>query len=221
MSVSEKRPKPAEQAEQQIITGILSGKYPPDSNLPAERQLAVALGVTRPTLREVLQRLSRSGWLEIRHGHPTRVKNYMLEGSLSVLNLVKPDTDLTACFQELRVQLAPVYTHRAVERNAANVSSLVQSLSELPEDAVGSALYDWRLHYGLAVLSANPLYALLWMELQEFSQQALENVYQNTEACRKVRTAYRMIGKAARAGEPDAAEAVMRRMMQDPLVQPG
>ena len=28
----------------------------------------------RPTLREVLQRMSRDGWLEIRHGKATRVR---------------------------------------------------------------------------------------------------------------------------------------------------
>ena len=68
-------PKPAEVAESRLVQAILDGDFPINSTLPAERELAHLLGITRPTLREVLQRLSRDGWLEIRHGKPTRVRN--------------------------------------------------------------------------------------------------------------------------------------------------
>jgi GntR family negative regulator for fad regulon and positive regulator of fabA len=207
--------KPAEQAEEQIIRNILSGVYPPNSNLPAERQLAVTLGVTRPTLREVLQRLARNGWLEIHHGRSTRVRDYLSEGSLSVLRSAGPDERFAASLQELRLLLAPVYTRQAIEKNGADVSMLVQSLAELPEDSAGTALADWRLHYGLAVLSGNPLFALILKDLEGFSETVMGQVFTTPELCQKVRTAYRMIGKAARAGEPDAAEAIMRRTLQD------
>jgi GntR family transcriptional regulator, negative regulator for fad regulon and positive regulator of fabA len=207
--------KPAEQAEQQIIRGILDGMYPPNSNLPAERQLATALGVTRPTLREVLQRMARNGWLEIHHGRSTRVRDYLREGSLPVLGLVEPDAGLTAALQQLRLLLGPVYTREAIEKNAADASLLVQSLAELPEDAVSTALYDWRLHYGLAVLSGNAIFALIWMDLQALAVKILSVHYADVDVCQKARTAYRMIGKAARAGEPDAAEAIMRRILQE------
>jgi len=56
--------KPAELAENRLVEAILEGTFPINSSLPAERELAEMLGVTRPTLREVLQRLSRDGWLE-------------------------------------------------------------------------------------------------------------------------------------------------------------
>lgn len=207
--------KPAEQAEQQIINGILNGTYPPNSNLPAERQLAVALGVTRPTLREVLQRLGRHGWLDIHHGRSTRVRDYLREGSLPVLGQVQPDEQLTAALQQIRTLLAPVYTRDAIEKNAADASLLVQSLAELPEDAESTALYDWRLHYGLAVLSGNAIFALIWMDLQGLAVKILTEHYTDQVVCQKARTAYRMIGKAARAGEPDAAEALMRRILQE------
>ena len=74
--------KPAEFAENRLIQAIISGHFPINSNLPAERELAAQLGVTRPTLREALQRIARDGWIEIRHGKPTRVRNYWQEGNL-------------------------------------------------------------------------------------------------------------------------------------------
>lgn len=213
--------KPAGQAEQILIQKILSGEYPPNSNLPAERQLVEILGVTRPTLREVLQRLARNGWLEIHHGRSTRVREILSEGSLSLLGAatrVGPiDPSLIAGYQEIRILLAPVYTRQAIEKNSSDAHMLVQSLADIPEDAAGTALADWRLHYGLAVLSGNPIYALLLKDLQGFSEKVMEEVFANTGTSQKVRTAYRMIGKAARAGEPDAAEAIMRRILQDSL----
>jgi DNA-binding GntR family transcriptional regulator len=51
-------PKPADLAENRLLDAILDGSFPINSNLPPERDLATQLGVTRPTLREALQRLS-------------------------------------------------------------------------------------------------------------------------------------------------------------------
>lgn len=64
--------KPAEFAENQLLEAILDNTYGPGDVLPAERILARFLGVTRPTLRETLQRLSKEGWVTIAHGKPTR-----------------------------------------------------------------------------------------------------------------------------------------------------
>ena len=85
--------KPSISAEQQILAGIQSGKYPVGSNLPPERELALDLQVTRPTLREVLQRLARDGWLDIHHGRPTKVQNYLEDGNLTVLSTLAEKMD--------------------------------------------------------------------------------------------------------------------------------
>jgi GntR family negative regulator for fad regulon and positive regulator of fabA len=68
--------KPAEMAETRLLEAILSGHFPINSNLPGERELAEQIGVTRPTLREALQRLARDGWLDIQQDKPTRVRDY-------------------------------------------------------------------------------------------------------------------------------------------------
>ena len=57
-AISWEAPKrPVEHAEDHLITAILDGTFPPGSTLPGERELSAQLGVTRPTLREVLRRL--------------------------------------------------------------------------------------------------------------------------------------------------------------------
>lgn len=44
--------KVAETTEYRLLDAILDGTFPVDSQLPAERDLAEMLGVTRPTLRK-------------------------------------------------------------------------------------------------------------------------------------------------------------------------
>ena len=67
-----KAQSPAGFAEEYIIESIWNNRFPAGSILPAERELSELIGVTRTTLREVLQRLARDGWLTIQHGKPTQ-----------------------------------------------------------------------------------------------------------------------------------------------------
>ncbi len=78
--------RPNNYAESSLISAILDGDFPPGSTLPGERTLAVELGVTRPTLREAIQRLTRDGWLTVQHGKATQVNDIWHDGGLNVLS---------------------------------------------------------------------------------------------------------------------------------------
>jgi DNA-binding FadR family transcriptional regulator len=56
------------QISNQLRSLILSGEFPINSRLPAERDLAVQLGVSRPSLREALIALEVEGYIEVRMG---------------------------------------------------------------------------------------------------------------------------------------------------------
>ena len=57
-----------QQIAQQLRQLIVAGEYPPGSRLPAERELASQLGVSRPSVREALIALEVEGWVEVRTG---------------------------------------------------------------------------------------------------------------------------------------------------------
>ena len=131
-------------------TPSLDGHFPDQLNPAAERDLAGRLGVTRPTLRETLQRLARDGWLEIRHGKATRVRNYWREGNLGVLAAIAQNpgslpADFPSNMLAIRSLLAPAYTRLAVERAARQVMELLQPLQNLQDDARTFTEWDWRL----------------------------------------------------------------------------
>lgn len=88
-----KAQSPAGFAEEYIIerSGITASSR---IDSPAERELSELIGVTRTTLREVLQRLARDGWLTIQHGKPTKVNNFWETSGLNILEtLARLDHD--------------------------------------------------------------------------------------------------------------------------------
>src|SRR5258707_4433070 len=56
-----------------LSTRIEQGLFPVGTFLPAERELAEQLGVSRTSVREALIALEGSGQVEIRHGHGVQV----------------------------------------------------------------------------------------------------------------------------------------------------
>jgi DNA-binding FadR family transcriptional regulator len=65
------------QIAEQLRALMTGGEYPPGSRLPAERDLAQQLGVSRPSVREALIALEVEGWVEVRTGSGV----YVLERS--------------------------------------------------------------------------------------------------------------------------------------------
>lgn len=56
------------QIAEQLRSLISQGEFAPGSRLPAERDLAAQLGVSRPSVREALIALEVEGWVEVRTG---------------------------------------------------------------------------------------------------------------------------------------------------------
>lgn len=57
-----------EETVERLLQTIRLGVVPPGRRLPAERDLALQLGVSRTTLREALTALHAAGWVEVRRG---------------------------------------------------------------------------------------------------------------------------------------------------------
>ena len=68
-----------EKLSKAIIDQILGGSLAPGQRLPAERELARAFGVSRPSLREALGALQTLGVVETRHGSGSWVSADALE----------------------------------------------------------------------------------------------------------------------------------------------
>lgn len=202
--------RPTAYAEESLVGAILDGTFPPGSVLPAERELATRLGVTRPTLREALQRLHRDGWIAIRQGKPTRVTDVWREGGLNVLSALVRDgrhlpPDFVPSLLEVRLALAPAYIGAAVARSAAQVVQFLAGQATLADTPEAFAVFDWELHHTLTMLSGNPVYTLILNGFAGFYQNMAGRYFARPEARAVSRAFYRDLASAAR--EADAIQA--------------
>ncbi|WP_445398535.1 fatty acid metabolism transcriptional regulator FadR [Zobellella sp. An-6] len=233
-----KAQSPASFAEEYIIESIWNSRFPPGSILPAERELSELIGVTRTTLREVLQRLARDGWLTIQHGKPTRVNNFWETSGLNILEtLARLDEDkvpeLIEQLLSARTHISSIFIRGAVKNDPDRVIALVGALEQLADEGEAFARFDYELHHQLAFASGNPIYALILNGFKGLYCRVGRYYFSRPAARALAADYYRTLaGLAAEGKVDDVAEVVreygkasgrlwheMREHMPDSLVQ--
>ncbi|PIP80415.1 MAG: fatty acid metabolism transcriptional regulator FadR [Gammaproteobacteria bacterium CG22_combo_CG10-13_8_21_14_all_40_8] len=157
---------PAAFAEQYIVESIWKGRFAPGTILPAERELSELIGVTRTTLREVLQRLARDGWLTIRHGVPTKVNHYWDTAGLNILDTLaclddSGELDLVWQLLDARTAMGGIFLRKAIRANPEKVIELLKQSEKLSDDAISYINYDWTFLHGITRATGNAVYTLL------------------------------------------------------------
>ena len=215
-------PKPAELVENRLVTAILDGTFPIDSALPPERELAAMLGVTRPTLREALQRLSRDGWVEIHHGKTTRVRDYWREGNLLILSSIAHhkelvNQDFVTQLLQVRLLLAPEYTRLAIERANKEVLRLLEKVQIVDDTPLEFSEGDFLLHSQLTILSGNPIFTLILNGFGDLYHELGQIYFSNPQARDHSRSFYKKLHSAVLSKDAFLAEEVARQVMQDSI----
>jgi len=214
--------RPADLTENRLIEAILDGHFPINSHLPPERELASLLGVTRPTLREALQRLARDGWIEIQHGKHTRVRNYWEEGSLGVLSSLARNqyplpSDFVPNLLSVRTLLAPTYTCIAVQKAPLAVKHLLQALIDILDSPETFAQADWTLHNQLTILSGNPVFTLILNGFKDLYIRMALLYFSHLPAQTRSKIFYQDLLNSAEKENPIAAEEITRKMMEESI----
>ena len=211
--------RPSAYAEHQLVTGLLDGTYPPGSTLPNERALAAQLGVTRPTLREVLQRLSREGWIKIQHGKPSRVRDYWTKGGLSLLGTLAeharfiPDNAIRHLL-EVRVLFMPAAAAQAAKAAPRELAACLEKGASLADDARTFAAFDWQWQVLATRHSGNPFFPLILNDFAAVFKQAGRRYFDEPEARAASRAFYRYFHGAALAGDNNIEQGVAAAMRE-------
>ncbi|MFW5901640.1 MAG: fatty acid metabolism transcriptional regulator FadR [Thermodesulfobacteriota bacterium] len=213
--------RPGPYAEQQIIENILSGQYPPGSFLPAERRLAEKLGVTRPTVREALQRLAGEGWLTIRHGKATEVNNFWETGGMRLLGtMVNYSRTLPASMIEHLLELRVIFTPPVAAQAAANapgpITEHLEKCRSLEDEALAFTAYDWQLQERMARHSGNPVHLMLLNDFKAIFTALAAAYFSRQNARRASMIFYKNLLHAVR-GDPAAVEAIVKKAMTDSI----
>ncbi len=69
----------------QVLAEVVDGGIEAGEALPSERRLAEVLGVSRPAVREALQRMAQTRLVEVRQGGSTTVRDFRRYAGLDLL----------------------------------------------------------------------------------------------------------------------------------------
>jgi len=124
----------------QILTDVVDGELSAGESLPSERRLAEVLGVSRPAVREALQRMAMARLVEVRHGGATTVREFRRSAGLDLLPrlLVRGeqlDVSVARSILEARIAIAPEVAALAAGRRG-------RAMAEALTDAVGAIEAD-------------------------------------------------------------------------------
>ncbi len=209
--------RPGAHAERELLSALLAGRWAPGEGLPPERELSATLGVTRPTLREVLKKLDRDGFVTVRHGLPTRVNDVWTEGGLNVLAGLAEHGEIPKGFVkqllEVREVLAPAYAREAVRHAPVRVAAFLARAEGLGPGALEWTEFDWELHHLLAVSSGNPVYTLILNGFRGLYARMAAIYFEGPEAREASREFYAALRAAALAGDARGAGSVTQAVM--------
>lgn len=208
--------------EEQLIRSILDGTFPPGTPLPPERELAARLGVSRPTLREALQRMARDGWIVTRGGRPPVVSDFWSHGNLNVLAWLAGQaellpSDFVTRLLEVRAALMPPFGRAAVERHPAKVVAFVSAFEDLDDEPAAFVAFDWELQRRLATLSGNYVLSLMLNGFAALYERAARQYFARPESRAASRRFYRRLLEAAMAADARRAGEVLADAMQESI----
>lgn len=146
----------------QLETLILDGVLRPGERLPPERELARKLDVSRPSLREALQKLETSGLLETRHGDGTFVTDAVAAAVTGPLaDLFSRHAEAAMDFVEFRQTLDGIGAYYAALRSTPEDRQILTQRFQAIEaahrldDPAEEAERDAEFHIAIAEASHN------------------------------------------------------------------
>jgi len=204
----------------QIETLILEGTLTPGEKLPAERELAARMDVSRPTLRGALQKLAARGLLVTRPGGGTYVNDGLVRSFTEPLSeLLKQHSEVDFDVLELRHALEGVAAYYAASRRTeADRASLQARFDEMTAahgrgDARAEAEADMAFHMTVAEASHNVvlLHVMrgLFTLLSDSIVKKLETLFSSgSPSFEALNAQHSALLDAILAGEPEKARDV-------------
>jgi Cof subfamily protein (haloacid dehalogenase superfamily) len=206
----------ADQVADQLRQLITSGRYKPGDRIPAERDLAIQLGVGRPAVREALRELKSQGLLITGRGaQGTTVASLPTPGIAAPLSpLLGQGAERIIELMEIRsaveIEAASLAARRATMEDLHNLSDLLTVPGDMvsPED-------DIAFHSAIGAATHNPLFERVIREpvdlLHDHMAAILSVFYNEPGGASTIQHQHDAIRRAIRSGNEQQAREAMRQ----------
>lgn len=203
-----------------IETLVGAARIEPGERLPAERELARIFGVSRPSIREAVQRLEAQGLVVVKHGAGVFVAKHEAEASAppAAPAVAAPAAAAVSELFEVRRLLEPPAAEWAALRADRPAIALLRLRATRFDDGVAAverrfdllAEYDVQLHLEIVHQADNALLERLVEQLQNLQQLQLEWSLRRPGRLEETTIEHHLIVAAIAERRPDDARAAMR-----------
>lgn len=211
------RPRLSDAVYGQLLQDIMSGGLSAGDRLPTENQLAQRFAVSRPVVREALQRLQTDGVVISRQGSGTYVQRSPSQQVAALtrefsLHEVLQSLELRMALEELSARLAA--RHRSDPQMQA-IEQATEALAKVFGKGTQAKAADYAFHHAIAVASGN---ALLLEALEQQAERLMGGMNVTLSLTRaasaqrrkRVLDEHDRIVHAIRIGDAESAAIAMR-----------
>ena len=206
----------------QVLSEVVDGGIGAGETLPSERRLAEVLGVSRPAVREALQRMAQTRLLDVRHGGATTVRDFRRYGGLDLLPRLlvhrgELDPTVARSILEARLVVGPGVAARPAPRGGPPREALrLEAVEALAGPAPRLARQLHALEFWDQVVDAadSMVFRLMFNGLRAAYEPALAALAPvMAEEVGQV-GAYRLLSAAIGSGDPETARAAADRVLR-------
>jgi GntR family transcriptional regulator, hexuronate regulon transcriptional repressor len=195
-----------------LIAELSTDKYPVGSRLPAERELALQYGVSRPTVREAIIALEVQGLVEVRIGSGAYVQRR--PGSCDVPGFDVTAFELTEARLLFESEAAALAATQITREEIGQIERLLREIADEIRDPEGYDTADRAFHIAIAKATRNAAVLKtveqLWELRYTSPEAALLHEKARTANVKPVLEEHTAVVEALKARDPAAARAAMR-----------
>jgi GntR family transcriptional repressor for pyruvate dehydrogenase complex len=209
-----------EQIVQQIEESIVKGDLKPGDQLPAERELAQRLGVSRTAVREAVKALREKGLVEAYSGRGTFVTDGTSQAARQSFDLMVKigQQEGSPHLAELRLILEPgiaaLAAARVQEEDLAAMREAVAVMDRAQKDPAAYIEADLDFHLALAEAAANPLILSLIDSIVGLLREQRIKIFNVEGGPQRGQFHHKRILDAMERRDPEMARSAMRAHLE-------
>ena len=209
-----------EQIVQQIEESVLNGTLKPGDQLPAERDLAQRLGVSRTAVREAVKTLREKGLVEAYSGRGTFVTDGTSQAARQSFDLMVKigQQEGSPHLAELRLILEPGIAAMAAERikdeDLTAMRDAVAVMERSQKDPEAYIEADLDFHLALAEAVANPLILSLIDSIVGLLREQRIKIFNVEGGPQRGQIHHKRILEAMERRDPEMARSAMRAHLE-------
>lgn len=207
----------AEDVLKRLASSIREKAFGQDDYLPAERELARQLGVSRVVVREATKRLEQQGLVSIQQGVGVRVTNNpSLPVTRTICQILPDEKERLRQSALARLVVEPeLAALAAINRTPSGLLQLSQRCERILscQNIAGSVSEDMIFHEEIAALAGNQVLELMLKSIAETGRQSREITISRV-GVQKAYDHHRAILAAIESGNPNDARSAMRHHLE-------